>query len=219
MVEVGIRLLGPTEVGARGETLSPQDRAVLSALCVQTGQAVPAEALADAVWGQAPPTSWGEVVQGSVMRLQRAVGSAAIETTAGGYRIVLTEGQLDTVEFERLVARGRSFLATNEPQRAATHFEQGLALWRGPPFPALADWDRARSEGARLLDVRRAVEEDLVEALLAAGRAVDAGAMARPLVAREPIRTARAPLATALYRTGRQGEALEVLRRASRTMR
>ena len=204
----------------RTVSLSPRDRAVLSALCVQPGQAVPAEVLADAVWGEAPPKSWGKVVQGSVMRLRRAVGSSAIETTAGGYRIVLPEGQLDTVEFEHLVARGRSFLAVNEPQRAATMFEQALALWRGPPFPELADWDRARSEGARLLDVRRAVEEDLVEAHLAAGRAVEAAAEARPLVAREPFRERRwALLATALYRTGRQGEALDVLRRASRTMR
>lgn len=218
-MEVGIRLLGPTEVGAGG-SLSPRDRAVLSALCVQPGQAVPAEVLADALWGDAPPKTWGKVVQGSVMRLRRAVGSSAIETTAGGYRIVVPDGLLDTVEFESLVARGRSFLAVNEPQRAATMFEQALALWRGPPFPELADWDRARSEGARLLDVRRAVEEDLVEAHLAAGRAVEAAAEARPLVAREPFRERRwALLATALYRTGRQGEALDVLRRASRTMR
>ncbi len=218
-MEMAIRLLGPTEVSMHG-ALSPRDRAVLSALCVQPGQAVPAEVLADALWGEAPPKTWGKVVQGSVMRLRRAVGSSAIETTAGGYRIVLPEGLLDTVEFERLVARGRSFLALNEPQRAATMFEQALGLWRGPPFPELADWDRARSEGARLLDVRRAVEEDLVEAHLVAGRAVDAAAEARPLVAREPFRERRwALLATALYRTGRQGEALDVLRRAGRTMR
>ena len=218
-MEAGIRLLGPTEVGADG-ALSPRDRVILSALCVQPGQAVPAEVLADALWGEAPPKSWGKIVQGSVMRLRRAVGLSAIQTTAGGYRIVLPAGQLDTVEFERLVARGRSFLAVDEPQRAATTFEQALALWRGAPFPELADWDPARSEGARLLDVRRAVEEDLVEAHLAAGRAVDAAAEARPLVAREPFRERRwALLATALYRTGRQGEALDVLRRAARTMR
>ena len=105
-MDVGIRLLGPTEVGMDG-SLAPRDRAVLSALCVQPGQAVPAEVLADALWGEAPPKSWGKVVQGSVMRLRRAVGSSAIETTAGGYRIVVPDGQLDTVEFEHLVARGR----------------------------------------------------------------------------------------------------------------
>ncbi len=218
-MDVAIRLLGPTEVGADG-VLSPRDRVVLSALCVQPGQAVPAEVLADALWGEAPPKTWGKVVQGSVMRLRRTVGPSAIQTTAAGYRMVLPGGLLDTVEFERLVARGRSFLAVNEPQRAATTFEQALGFWRGPPFPELVDWDPARAEGARLLDVRRAVEEDLVEAHLAAGRAVDAAAEARPLVAREPYRERRwALLATALYRTGRQGEALDVLRQASRTMR
>ena len=226
-MDVGIRLLGPTEVGVGGRgdepaarVLSPRDRVILSALCVQPGHAVAAETLADALWGEAPPKSWGKIVQGSVMRLRRAVGSATIETTAGGYRIVLPDGQLDTVEFERLVSRGRSFLALHEPERAASTFERALALWRGAPFPELAEWEQARSEGGRLLEVRRAVEEDLVEAHLAAGRAGDAVAEARPLVAREPYRERRwALLATALYRTGRQGEALEVLRRASRTVR
>ncbi len=218
-MEVGIRLLGPTEVGA-DVALSPRDRVVLSALCVEPGQTVPADVLADALWGESPPKSWGKIVQGSVMRLRRAIGPSAIETTLGGYRLVLPAENLDTVEFERLVARGRSFLALQEPQRSATLFEKALALWRGPPFPEIADWDRARSEGTRLLDVRRAVEEDLVEAHLAAGRAVDAAAEARPLVAREPFRERRwALLATALYRSGRQGEALGVLRRAARTMR
>ena len=90
-MDVGIRLLGPTEVGVGGRgdepaarVLSPRDRVILSALCVQPGHAVAAETLADALWGEAPPKSWGKIVQGSVMRLRRAVGSATIETTAGG---------------------------------------------------------------------------------------------------------------------------------------
>jgi DNA-binding SARP family transcriptional activator/WD40 repeat protein len=219
VVTIDVRLLGPTEVGVDG-TLSPRDRVILSALCLRPGESVPADVLADALWGEAPPKSWGKVVQGSVMRLRRIFGAAAIETTAAGYRMVLPQGHLDTVEFEALVSRGRSFLAVHEPQRAATTFTQALSLWRGPPFPELEDWDRARSEGARLLDIRRTVEEDLVEALLAAGRAVEAATMARPLVAHEPFRERRwALLATALYRTGRQGEALDVLRRASATTR
>jgi DNA-binding SARP family transcriptional activator/WD40 repeat protein len=218
-VEVSIRLLGSTEVGNDGQ-LSPRDRVVLSALCLQPGQVVPAEVLADALWGEVPPKSWVKVLQGSVMRLRRLLGPSAIETTAGGYRIVVPPGLLDTVEFEHLVERGRSFLALNEPQRAATTFDQALRLWRGPPFPELVDWDRGRSEGARLLELRRAVEEDLVDAQLAAGRAADAAAGARSLVAREPLRERRwALLATALYRLGQQGDALDVLRGASRTLR
>ena len=218
-MDVSIRLLGPTEVGGGGQ-LSPRDRVVLSALCLEPGEAMPAEVLADALWGEGVPKSWVKVVQGSVMRLRRVVGSSAIETTAGGYRITVPAGQLDTVEFEHLIERGRSFLALHEPQRAASTFDQALGLWRGPPFPELVEWDRGRSEGARLVDLRRAAEEDLVEAHLAAGRAVDAAAQARSLVAREPFRERRwALLATALYRSGRQGEALEVLRGASRTLR
>jgi DNA-binding SARP family transcriptional activator/WD40 repeat protein len=218
-VSVTIQLLGPTQVGAPGP-LSPRDRAILSALCVTPGSVVPAASLADALWGPAPPKSASKVVQGSIMRLRRLLGPAAIQTTAGGYRVVLPDGALDTVEFERLVARGRTFLAAREPQRAITAFREALSLWRGDPYAELASWDPAVAHAARLLDVRRTVEEDLVAAQLDAGRADEAAADARPLVAREPFRERRwALLATALYRTGRQGEALEVLRRARRTLR
>jgi DNA-binding SARP family transcriptional activator/WD40 repeat protein len=216
---VVIQLLGPTQLEPAG-SLGPRDRVVLSALCVQPGRAVPAEELADALWGESPPRTWAKVVQGTVVRLRRTLGAGAIQTTQAGYRVVLPEGELDTVEFERLVARGRSFLALHEPERAATTFARALALWRGEPFHELAGWDPARAEAARLLEVRSTVEEDLVEAHLAAGRADDAAARAGPLVAREPFRERRwALLATSLYRSGRQADALAVLRRAARTLR
>ena len=214
-----IRLLGPTEVGDH-PTLSPRDRVVLSALCVQPREQVPSEVLADALWGPSPPKSWGKVIHGSIMRLRRALGPSAIETSTGGYRVVLPEGALDTVAFERLVERGRSFLAVREPERAVTALQQALALWRGAPFADLPTWDRALAEGDRLLEVRRAAEDDLVEAHLAAGRVAEAVALARPLVTQEPYRERRwGLLATALYRAGRQAEALDALRQAGRTIR
>ena len=217
---MGIELLGPAQVtGAQG-ALGPRDRVILGALCVDPGQALPPETLAEALWGERPPKSWIKVVQGSVMRLRRALGDGAIQTTGAGYRVSLAEGELDTVEFERLVARGREFLALQQPERAVSTFEQALGLWRGRPYLELSEWEPARAEAARLLEVRHAVEEDLVAASLAAGRAVEAVAQAGPLVAREPFRERRwALLATALYRTGRQRDALDVLRRAGATLR
>ena len=215
-----VQLLGPTQVSGADAPLGPRDRVVLGALCVQPGHVLAAEVLANALWGEDLPKSWNKVVQGSVMRLRRALGFTAIETTMDGYRVALAKGQLDTVEFEHQVARGRTFLALSEPERAATTFEAALGLWRGAPFGELLEWDPARAEAERLVDVRRAVEEDLVAAHLAAGRAVEAAAEAGPLVAREPFRERRwALLATALYQTGRQGEALDVLRRAGTTLR
>ena len=217
---MGVQLLGPAQIIGADGALGPRDRVILSALCVEPGRSVPPEALAEALWGDVPPKSWSKVVQGSVMRLRRALGTDAIHTTALGYQVPVDQLDLDTVEFERLVARGREFLALNQPERAATTFSAALALWRGDPFPELDDWEPAQAQAARLLDVRRAVEEDLVAAALAAGRAVEAAAEAGPLVAREPFRERRwALLATALYRCGRQSDALEVLRRAAATLR
>ena len=218
---MGIELLGPAQVtGAQG-ALGPRDRVILGALCVDPGQSLPPETLAEALWGgRGPPKSWIKVVQGSVMRLRRALGDGAIQTTGAGYRVSLAEGESDTVEFERLVARGREFLALHQPERAVSTFEQALGLWRGRPYLELSEWEPARAEAARLLEVRHAVEEDLVAASLAAGRAVEAVAEAGPLVAREPFRERRwALLATALYRTGRQRDALDVLRRAGAALR
>jgi DNA-binding SARP family transcriptional activator/WD40 repeat protein len=215
-----VQLLGPTQVSGADAPLGPRDRVVLGALCVHPGQVLAVEVLATALWGEELPKSWNKIVQGSVMRLRRVLGPSAIETATGGYRVALAKGELDTVEFEHQVARGRTFLGLHEPERAAATFEAALALWRGSPFGELVDWDPARAEADRLVDARRGVEEDLVAAHLAAGRAVDAAAEAGPLVAQEPFRERRwALLATALYRTGRQGEALDVLRRAGTTLR
>jgi DNA-binding SARP family transcriptional activator/WD40 repeat protein len=217
---MGVQVLGPTRIDGSDVALTRRDAVVLSALCVRPGEAMPVDVLADALWGEHLPKSWSKVVQGAVVRLRKLLGTNSIETTQTGYRVHLPDGGLDTHEFERLAARGRSFAAVREPHRAATTFEQALALWRGPAFAELPDWDPARAEAARLLEVRLAVEEERVVAMLASGRASEAAAEAGSLVTSEPYRENRwCLLALALYRTGRQREALAVLRRASTTLR
>jgi DNA-binding SARP family transcriptional activator/WD40 repeat protein len=220
---MGIDLLGPAHVGGTDGAdvpLGHRDRVILAALALEPGAVLSPDRLADALWGEAPPKSWPKVVQGSMMRLRRTLGPDAIETTGGGYRLTLTDDDVDTLRFERLVARGRAFAAVHEPARAVTAFERALALWRGPPFPELDAWDEGRAAAARLTEVHRAAEEELVEARLATGRPAEAAAEARVLVAREPFREHRwALLAVALYRSGRQREALDVLRRAATTLR
>ena len=215
-----IRLLGPARIDGCGAALRRRDAVVLGALCVTPGAPVPVDVLADALWGGEVPQSGSKVVQGAVMRLRKLLGADTIETTPAGYRLRVSDCELDTREFERLVARGRSFAAARDPHRAATTFEQALAMWRGAPFAELPDWDPARAAAARLLEVRRAVEEERADAVLATGRASEAAAECGVLVAREPYRESRwRLLAEALYRTGRQREALAALGQARATLR
>jgi WD40 repeat protein/DNA-binding SARP family transcriptional activator len=215
-----IRLLGPARIDGYGPALRRRDAIVLGALCVTPGAPVPVEVLADALWGDEVPKSGSKVVQGAVMRLRKLLGADTIETTPAGYRLRVSDCELDTSEFERLVARGRSFAAARDPHRAATTFQQALAMWRGAPFTELPDWDPARAAASRLLEVRRAVEEERADAVLASGRASEAAAECGVLVAREPYRENRwRLLAEALYRTGQQREALAALGQARATLR
>ena len=216
---VSIRLLGPLRVDGSGPALGPRDRVVLAALAVRPGQVVGADRLADALWGEDPPPSWPKVVQGCVMRLRRSLGSAAIETDAGGYRLVLTGDDLDTTQFERLVERGRAQAATGEPEQAAASFSRALALWRGTPFEDLDSWSPGRSEAGRFEELRRTTEEDLLEARLAAGEHREVAADAEARVREEPLREHRwAILALAQFRCGRQADALRSLRAARTTL-
>jgi DNA-binding SARP family transcriptional activator/outer membrane protein assembly factor BamB len=213
---VAIGLLGPLHVdGAAG--LTPRDRVVLAALAIHAGAVLPPERLADALWTQGPPRSWRKIVQGCVLRLRAAVGGAAIETLPGGYRLALAADDIDAHRFERLIERGRDLLDAGEPDRAAVALRAGLSLWRGSPLSDLPSWPPAQVEAARLEELRRRAQEDLV----AAGLATDPDvAAATVLVAEEPLREHRwALLAQALYLTGRQAEALAELRRARDLLR
>ena len=112
-----LRVLGPIEAGdAAG--LGPRDRVVLAALAVRPGDALNAEVLADALWGERPPASWSKVVQGCISRLRRVLGADLISTTSAGYRLTPVDSDRD--EFEALAARGREYLATGTPERAVS---------------------------------------------------------------------------------------------------
>lgn len=212
---VVVCLLGPLQGGAAG--LAPRDRVVLVALAVRPGEVHSPERLADALWGESPPPSWRKVVQGSVLRVRRMLGPAAIETVPGGYRFALGVDQIDAHRFERLVGQGRAQLAAGEQDRAAVVLRAALELWRGPPLPDLQSWPPGRVETARLEELRRGAQEDLVAAELPTAPDV---AAASALVAEEPLRERRwVLLARAMYVTGRQGEALAELRRARTLLR
>ncbi|HEU5085112.1 MAG TPA: BTAD domain-containing putative transcriptional regulator, partial [Acidimicrobiales bacterium] len=212
---VGVSVLGPLRVDSADGALSPRDRVVLAALAVRAGTPVPSDVLADALWGDAPPTSWNKVVQGCVVRLRRLLGPSSIVTETSGYVLALPPEEVDARHFERLVARGSELLALGDPERAWSYLGEALALWRGRPLPELDRWDPGRIESDRLEELRRDAEEAHVDAALRAGRHREVLAAARALVDEAPTRERRwAMLALAQYRDGQQGDALRTLHHA-----
>ena len=143
------------------------------------------------------------------------LGTATIETTPSGYRLVAGDDDVDAWRFEHLVHRAAELAELDEHDRAADVLDRALALWRGEPFADLDGWAPGAAEASRLVELRRRAEERLVEARLALAEHGDVVGTARTLAAAEPLREQRwALLALALYRAGRQGEALRALHEA-----
>lgn len=212
---MGIAVLGPLRVDGHTDALSPRDRVVLSALVVRAREPLSTESLADALWGNAPPSSWSKVVYGCVWRLRKVLGGPAIDKGPSGYRLTLGDDELDHRLFERLLERGRDALAGDDPGRATYLLEEGLDLWRGRALSDLEDWEPGRVEAARLTGLRMDAEELRIEAELRTGHAAAVLEQARTLVAQAPYRERRwALLATAFYQSGRQRDALGALQRA-----
>ena len=209
---VGIQVLGPLAVDGSGR-LGPRDRVVLQALAVRQGRSVTADELTDALWGDTPPASAHKNLQSCIVRLRKALGPDAIETTDDGYRLGGPPGDVDAQLFESQVERARELLALGEADRVSFLLGKALDLWRGPAFTDLPDWPPARREAGRLEELRREAEELLLDAQLRGGRARDALPRAHEMVRAAPLRERRWELlALAQYRTGAQGEALRTIR-------
>jgi DNA-binding SARP family transcriptional activator len=208
---VEFRILGPLEVvddDRLVELGGQKQRVLLAVLLLEANKVVSSDRLIDALWEDAPPDSAQKALQVYVSNLRKRLGRDRIVTKSPGYAIRVEPGELDLELFERLADEG------GRQQWAAA-----LALWRGPP---LADFARSRfalSEVARLEERRLAVLEERIEADLALGRHADLVAEVESLVAEDPLRERlRALLMLALYRSGRQAEALEVYQDARRTL-
>ena len=147
MGDPGIALLGPLAVNGDAAALSPRDRVVLAALAIRPGEALSAERLADALWGEHPPASWNKVVPGCILRLRRVLGGNAIETTPYGYRLALPADRVDADRFDQLLQRGRELLALGQPERAHHTLDEALGLWRGRPLMDLDGWEPGRDRG------------------------------------------------------------------------
>ena len=216
-----LRILGPFEVDRDGRPVrlgGRKQRTLLAVLALQAGAPVPPHRLIDALWPEHDPAAPARL-QVYVSQLRRALGDpGAIELHTGGYALAVAPEAVDATRFERLARDGREALAGGDAQRAADTLRDALALWRGP---ALDDLDAALADGAvgRLEELRLAALEDRVEADLALGRHRELVAELEQLVARQPLRERpRAALMLALYRSGRQAEALDAYQAARRTL-
>ena len=217
------RLLGPLEaIDDGGLTVSigaGRQRALLALLLLRANELVASDRLVEELWGESPPATAHKMVQNQVSALREALGrDGRLETHGSGYRLNLGPGERDVDRFEELVARGLAEMRA-DPEGAAETLRQALSLWRGPPLSDLAYEPFAQTEIARLEERRWAAFEARVQAELAVGRHADLIAELEAAVAEQPLREhLHGQLMLALYRCGRQAEALEAYRTARRTL-
>jgi predicted ATPase/DNA-binding SARP family transcriptional activator len=213
------QILGPFDVyDEQGRELvlgGPKQRAVLAILLLQAGQTVATERLIDELWGESPPRSAANTVQVYVSNLRKVLGDGVLSTRPAGYQLERTAVELDADEFSDLVTEARRAMKAGDPGSAHRLLVRALGLWRGEPLAEFAYEQFAQGEIARLDEARITASEDRIDALLAiggdAGLVADLERLIRDHPARERL---RGQLMLALYRAGRQADALEAYREA-----
>ncbi len=206
------RMLGPFEV-AVGDRLvalgGVKQRSLLVLLLMHRNEPVSTDRLVDELWGERPPETAQKTVQVYVSQLRKLLGEGRIETHGHGYALRVGDGELDLDRFEVLVERARQ----EGPRSAATSLREALSLFRGEPLQDLAYEPCAQAEIARMQELRLATLEERVDAELALGRHARLVPELGVLVQEQPLRERlRAQLMLALYRSGRQADALESYR-------
>jgi len=222
---IDYRLLGPFEVVLNGHVVDvggPKQRSLLAILLLHANQPVHRDVLIDELWGEHPPPGAGHAMAVYIWRLRKTLDSAGtqcVQTWPGGYVVQVTGEQVDVKRFEHLAEEGRSSLAAGAPSRAAAQLREALALWRGAPLADFRDEPFAQAEIDRLEGLRAEATEDRIEADLALGRHASIVTELEGLIAAYPLRERLyQQLMIALYRCGRQAEALEVFQKARRTL-
>jgi DNA-binding SARP family transcriptional activator len=228
---VDFRVLGPLELVVGGTVLylgGPQLRALLGVLVVAGGRAVSVAALVEALWDQHAPDDADRTVRTYVSRLRKYLRPAAeavgatelIVTRAPGYLLRLDPGVIDAVRFERLAAAGRQALDARHPGVAAGRLAAALNLWRGDAFAEFSDIASLDAEAIRLAQMRHNALEDRIDANLAAGEGRELIAELEALTSAHPgYERLWGQLMLALYRAGRQVDALRTFQRARLLLR
>src|SRR4051794_20906442 len=220
------RILGPLEVSRDARSLplgSPKQRALLAVLLLHANEPLSRDRLVEELWGEAAPATVNAALSGYLTKLRRVLangdGDDVLATRAPGYVLHVEPEALDAAVFERLVVEGRGALGRGEATDAAARLGEALALWRGRALADLADETFAQPEIRRLEELRVAAIEERVDADLALGRHDGLVPELEALVAQQPYRERlRAQLILALYRCGRQADALAAYQAARRTL-
>ena len=214
-VELGV--LGPLQVRQDGAPVAipgAKPRVVLTMLGLHHGSVVAADTLVELLWGEDPPRTAAKALQTHISALRRALGDGFVLTQGTGW--ALAESEVDASRYTSAARLGRDAAATGDVGQAVVRFEEALALWRG--IPELPDGRRGTSEKTRWVEGHAALVEDRADALLATARAAEIIGELEAAVAEAPLRERRwGQLMLALYRAGRQGDALGAYQRA-RTM-
>ncbi|MCT2583742.1 AfsR/SARP family transcriptional regulator [Actinophytocola gossypii] len=217
--------MGPLELSHGGEALDlggTRQRVVLAMLALNANRVVPIEQLIDAVWDTSPPTTARAQIQICISALRRVVGNTggtmAIHTRAPGYLLEVADTDLDTAQFAGLVASARAHVNADRLSEAVATLRSALGLWRGPALGGLHS-ERLRREAAQLADARLSAIMERIRLDLALGRHDEVIGELTALVDEHPLRERLYEfLMLALYRSGRQAEALELCRRARATL-
>jgi DNA-binding SARP family transcriptional activator/ABC-type branched-subunit amino acid transport system substrate-binding protein len=214
------RILGPFEVldGDRPVALGgPKQRALLVVLLLRRGEVLSRDRLIDELWGERPPASAAKTVQVYVSNLRKALGDGVLLTRGQGYLLQLAPGQIDADRVAASVSEGRAALEGGDPQQASDRLHDALARWPSPPLADFAYEPFAQGEIARLEEERVAAREDRIDADLALGRHAALIGELEMLAGERPLRERlQALLMLALYRSGRQTEALACYQQARR---
>jgi len=204
------RILGPLEAAADSEPLQlsgQKQRALLALLLLDANRVVSTDRIIDALWGEEPPRTAATSLQNFVSQLRKLLGSDVLVTKPPGYQLRIEPEQLDLERFTRLVEESRA----EPPAERAAKLRRALALWRGPPLADLGFKAFAQQEIGRLEELRLAALEDRVDAELEAGRHSDLIGELEAFADEHPLRERlRSQLMLALYRSGRQAEALQI---------
>src|SRR5436190_6466440 len=219
-MEFGV--LGPFAVRDGGPVAIPRGKptAVLLALLLHRNEVVSSERLIDDVWGETAPRTANKTLQLYVSQLRKMLPSGVLVTQpASGYILRVSDDEIDAGRFERLLADGRNQLAQDEAIKAAQTLRAALALWRGPALAEVAYMDFARAESERLTELKLEALEERIEADLALGRHGAVVADLEQLAGEHPLREhLLALLMLALYRCGRQADALQAYRSGRRRL-
>jgi DNA-binding SARP family transcriptional activator len=206
-----LRVLGTLELVGAVPLRATKPRRLLAALLVPANTVVSVDRLTDVLWGDAPPEHVDAALHQVVSRLRAALRGSGIEllTSSPGYALRVQRDELDATVFEDTLARAR----VADPAGRAALLDEALALWHGPAYAEFVDDDFARAEAGRLEELRLLAREERAEAALLLDRPDEAVERLDDLVAAHPLRERpHGQLMRALYRTGRQADALAVYR-------